>query len=35
METAAIRRRFLDFFSRHEHTEVAFTSLLYHAPTLL
>jgi len=35
METAEIRRRFLDFFSRYGHTVVESTSLLYHDPTLL
>jgi len=35
METAEIRRRFLDFFSRHGHTIVPSASLLYNDPTLL
>ncbi|MDR0849535.1 MAG: alanine--tRNA ligase, partial [Propionibacteriaceae bacterium] len=35
METAEIRRRFLDYFERHEHTIVPSASLLYNDPTLL
>ncbi|MCL2784839.1 MAG: alanine--tRNA ligase, partial [Propionibacteriaceae bacterium] len=35
METAEIRRRFLDFFARYDHAVVPSTSLLYNDPTLL
>ncbi|MCL2735605.1 MAG: alanine--tRNA ligase [Propionibacteriaceae bacterium] len=35
METADIRRRFLDFFARHDHAIVPSASLLYNDPTLL
>ena len=35
METAEIRRRFLDFFARHGHDIVPSASLLYNDPTLL
>lgn len=35
METAEVRRRFLDFFARYDHVIVASTSLLYNDPTLL
>jgi len=35
MHTAEIRRRFLDFFARHDHTIVPSASLLYADPTLL
>ncbi len=35
METAEIRRRFLDFFARHDHAVVPSASLLYNDPTLL
>ncbi|MDR0487954.1 MAG: alanine--tRNA ligase [Propionibacteriaceae bacterium] len=35
MDTAEIRRRFLDFFARYDHTVVPSTSLLYNDPTLL
>ena len=35
METAEIRRRFLDFFARYDHAVVPSASLLYNDPTLL
>lgn len=35
MKTAEIRRRFIDFFARHDHTIVPSASLLYNDPTLL
>ncbi len=35
MKTAEIRRRYLDFFVRHGHTEVASTSLVHNDPHLL
>ncbi|MDR2973979.1 MAG: alanine--tRNA ligase, partial [Propionibacteriaceae bacterium] len=35
METAEIRRRFLDYFARHDHAVVPSASLLYNDPTLL
>ncbi|HSN12230.1 MAG TPA: alanine--tRNA ligase-related protein, partial [Propionibacteriaceae bacterium] len=35
MQTAEIRRRFIDFFARHDHTVVPSASLLYNDPTLL
>ncbi|HIT75762.1 MAG TPA: alanine--tRNA ligase [Candidatus Avipropionibacterium avicola] len=35
MKTAEIRRRYLDFFVRHGHTEVASTSLVHNDPSLL
>lgn len=35
MQTAEIRRRFLDFFAAHEHTVVPSAPLLYNDPTLL
>jgi alanyl-tRNA synthetase len=35
MLTAEVRRRFLDFFARHDHVLVPSTSLLYNDPTLL
>ena len=35
METAEIRRRFLDFFARNDHSIVPSASLLYNDPTLL
>ncbi len=35
MKTAEIRRRFLDFFVRNDHTEVPSASLMHHDPTLL
>ncbi|MHB1010871.1 MAG: alanine--tRNA ligase [Propionibacteriaceae bacterium] len=35
MQTAEIRRRFIDFFARHGHTVVPSASLLYNDPTLL
>jgi alanyl-tRNA synthetase len=35
MKTAEIRRRFIDFFARRDHTVVPSASLLYNDPTLL
>ncbi|MDR2930037.1 MAG: alanine--tRNA ligase [Propionibacteriaceae bacterium] len=35
MDTAQIRRRFLDFFARNDHAVVPSASLLYNDPTLL
>ncbi len=35
MQTAEIRRRFIDFFARNGHTVVPSASLLYNDPTLL
>jgi alanyl-tRNA synthetase len=35
MKTAEIRRRFIDFFARNDHTIVPSASLLYNDPTLL
>jgi len=35
MKTAEIRRRFIDFFARYDHTIVPSASLLYNDPTLL
>ncbi|MDR0990847.1 MAG: alanine--tRNA ligase, partial [Propionibacteriaceae bacterium] len=35
MQTAEIRRRFLDYFARHDHTVMPSASLLYNDPTLL
>lgn len=35
MKTAEIRRRYLDFFVRHGHIEVASTSLVHNDPNLL
>lgn len=35
MQTAEIRRRYLDFFVRHGHVEVPSTSLVYNDPNLL
>jgi len=35
METAEVRRRYLDFFVRHGHTEVPSTSLVHNDPNLL
>ena len=35
MQTAEIRRRFLDFFSSRGHTVVPSAPLLYNDPTLL
>lgn len=35
MKTAEIRRRFIDFFARNDHTVVPSASLLYNDPTLL
>src|SRR5664279_3113607 len=35
MKTAEIRRRFIDFFARYDHTIVPSSSLLYNDPTLL
>ena len=35
MKTAEVRRRFIDFFARYDHTIVPSASLLYNDPTLL